>query len=48
MAEQGGSGELYKEANGNEDGGCVTWFMALAFCLGLLGVGFAFGYRILF
>ncbi|KAG2711973.1 hypothetical protein I3760_04G103500 [Carya illinoinensis] len=45
--EKGAEG-LFKEGKGNEDGGGVTWFMALAFCLGFFGVGFAFGYTFLF
>lgn len=37
------------EGDGDENGGGgVTWFVALAFCLGFVGVGFAFGCRYLF
>ncbi|KAK4584134.1 hypothetical protein RGQ29_022033 [Quercus rubra] len=43
-----GAEELLKEGDGDEPGGGVTWFLALAFCLGFVGVGFAFGYTYLF
>lgn len=43
-----GAEGLLKEGDGGEDGSGVTWFMALAFCLGFVGVGFVFGCRYLF
>lgn len=39
---------LLNEGDGADDGGGVSWFMALAFCLGIIGVGFAFSYRYVF
>ncbi|KAE7998008.1 hypothetical protein FH972_002588 [Carpinus fangiana] len=43
-----GYGGLKEEDHGGEDGSGVTWFMAFAFCLGFVGVGFVFGCRYLF
>ncbi|KAG2716708.1 hypothetical protein I3760_03G140500 [Carya illinoinensis] len=45
---KGMMGGLLKGGDGGEDGAGVTWLMALAFCLGFVGVGFGFGYGYLF
>lgn len=44
----GYGGLLKEEDHGGEGGSGVTWFMAFAFCLGFVGVGFVFGCRYLF
>ncbi|KAJ9129298.1 hypothetical protein P3X46_033895 [Hevea brasiliensis] len=43
--------ELFNEGTDCEDGGGssgVSWMVAMAFCLGIAGVGLAFGFRYLF